>query len=65
MGRWAGDVFEIYTRLSKQAPVHFTSVIGSTAFHDLERIQSESLDDLADLTEVPLPSVDLDEDDRE
>lgn len=57
MGRWASDAFEIYTRLTKEAAVRFTTVIGSTAFHDVERIQTETFDELSDLSEVPFPSV--------
>ena len=36
-GRWASDVYEIYCRLSKEAASRMASVIGSTAFEDLER----------------------------
>ena len=65
MGRWASDAFEIYTRLTREAAEYFTSVIGSTAFHDVERIQTESLDELFDLGSVPLPDFDLDEHDED
>ena len=37
MGRWNSDIYEIYTRLTKQAAAKMTGVIGSTAFHDMER----------------------------
>ena len=37
--------------------------MGSTPFHDIERIQTEALDDLVDVgAMVPLPDLDLDED---
>ena len=37
MGRWASDVSELYTRLSRQAAARFSAVVGSTEFDDLER----------------------------
>lgn len=44
-GRWNSDIFEIYTRISKEAAGRMTSLIGSTAFHDLERgFQTEELE---------------------
>ena len=36
-GRWNSDLWEIYTRISREAAADVTSVIGSTPFHDLER----------------------------
>lgn len=36
-GRWSSDVYEIYTRLTKQAAAKMTATIASTAFDDLER----------------------------
>jgi len=66
MGRWASDVFEIYTRLTREAAARFTTLVGSTAFHDVERVQSEALDDLVDVGALPLPlDVDMDEDEGE
>ena len=37
MGRWSSDMHEIYSRMSVEAAGFATSLIGSTAFHDLER----------------------------
>ena len=36
-GRWNSDIFEIYTRVTRQAAARMTRVIGSTPFEDLER----------------------------
>ena len=36
-GRWASDVYLLYARASKQAVRGIATVIGSTAFEDLER----------------------------
>lgn len=45
MGRWASDIYEIYTRLSFQASIVATQLIGSTPFHDIERaFHSEELE---------------------
>ena len=38
-GRWASDIYEIYTRCSRQAAARLAMVIGSTSFEDLEREQ--------------------------
>jgi len=63
MGRWSSDTFEIYTRMTREAASRFTTLVGSTPFHDIERIQTEALDDLVDVgSMVPLPDLDLDED---
>jgi hypothetical protein len=44
-GRWNSDIFEIYARLSREAASRVTSLIGSTAFFDLERgFHSEELE---------------------
>ena len=37
MGRRNSDIYEIYTRPTQQAAAKMTGVIGSTAFHDMER----------------------------
>lgn len=42
-GRWSSDVYQLYTRASRQAMQLVATVIGSTPFEDLER--SEDLDD--------------------
>ena len=45
MGRWASDIYEVYTRMSLQASVIATQLIGSTPFKDLERtFHSEELE---------------------
>ena len=36
-GRWASDIYEIYTRCSREAAARLATVIGSTRFDDLER----------------------------
>ena len=36
-GRWASDVYQIYTRLSMEAAAGMAVVIGSTPFHEAER----------------------------
>ena len=36
-GRWSSDVYMLYARASRQAVRGISSVIGSTAFEDLER----------------------------
>ena len=38
-GRWSSDIYLLYTRASKEAVLGISTVIGSTAFHDLERDQ--------------------------
>ena len=44
-GRWSSDVWELYARLSREAAANMTSLIGSTAFNDLERgFHSEELE---------------------
>ena len=45
-GRWSSDIFEIYTRLTKQAAGRMTATIGSTPYEDLERgeFHSEELE---------------------
>ena len=37
LGRWSSDVAELYTRMTQQAAGRFSTVVGSTAFDDLER----------------------------
>jgi len=37
MGRWSSDVYEVYVRVSRQAAAAMTTLVGSTAFHDIER----------------------------
>ena len=53
-GRWNSDIFEIYTRLTKEAAGRMTAVIGSTAFTDVERggFQTEELELLPHEMEV-------------
>jgi hypothetical protein len=60
MGRWNSEIFEIYTRLTQQAAAQMTSVIGSTAFHDMERgaFHTEELELLPSELDV-LPEFDL------
>ena len=36
-GRWASDVYMLYTRCNMQASQRLATVIGSTAFEDLQR----------------------------
>ena len=36
-GRWGSDIYEIYCRISKESAAAVATVIGSTAFEDLER----------------------------
>eukprot|EP00966_Prymnesium_polylepis_P161728 3737982-Prymnesium_polylepis.1 len=36
-GRWSSDVWEIYARITKQAAVRVSAVVGSTPFDDSER----------------------------
>ena len=36
-GRWSSDVYQIYCRLSRESAAGVATVIGSTAFEDLER----------------------------
>ena len=64
MGRWASDVFEVYTRMTKEVAARFTTLVGSTAFEDVERIKTEALDELASLQGVPMPGAlgDVDDD---
>ena len=37
LGRWSSDVAELYTRMTRQAAGHFSTLVGSTAFNDIER----------------------------
>ena len=36
-GRWSSDIYQIYCRLSRESAAGVATVIGSTAFEDLER----------------------------
>jgi hypothetical protein len=36
-GRWASDIYEIYTRVSRDAALRVATVVGSTPFVDTER----------------------------
>ena len=36
-GRWSSDIWMIYARLTKQAALQVSAVVGSTAFNDTER----------------------------
>ena len=36
-GRWSSDVYRIYCRVSRQSAAGVATLIGSTAFEDLER----------------------------
>ena len=36
-GRWASDIYQLYTRLTRESVASVSVVIGSTPFHDLER----------------------------
>ena len=60
-GRWASDVFEIYTRLSMEAAAGMACVIGSTPFQDVEQGEfvSEELEALP-LEEAAMAHADLD-----
>ena len=60
-GRWASDVFEIYTRLSMEAAAGMACVIGSTPFQDVEQGEfvSEELEALP-LEEAAMARADLD-----
>ena len=43
-GRWSSDIWMTYARLSKQAALHVSAVVGSTAFEDCEQaFHSEEL----------------------
>lgn len=58
MGRWSSEVYEIYTRLTREAAARVSSTIASTAFHDMERAyQTDALDESAD---IPMYDLDLD-----
>ena len=59
MGRWSSEVYEIYTRMSKEAAARVSSTIASTPFHDMERggFQTDALDESAD---IPMYDLDLD-----
>jgi hypothetical protein len=64
MGRWASDVYEIYTRLSREAVVRVGVQVGSTAFNDIERgFRTEDLEVLAQ--ECTITDEDLDVPDEE
>jgi hypothetical protein len=59
MGRWASDIYEIYTRVSREAVVRMSVMVASTPFHDVERgFVSEELETVAG--EVMLADADLD-----
>ena len=60
MGRWSSDVYEIYTRMSREAATRCGLVVGSTQFYDLESggFTSEELEILPG--EVHLGDADLD-----
>jgi hypothetical protein len=62
-GRWSSDVWEIYARLTKQAALNVSAVIGSTAFDDSERgaFVCEELE-LTRAELAALPSVEMDVD---
>ena len=36
-GRWQGDAMSLYTRASKEAMMSIATIVGSTAFEDIER----------------------------
>ena len=55
-GRWASDIYEIYTRCSREAAARMATVIGSTEFHELERGE-EFIDEELMLTESERPLV--------
>ena len=58
MGRWSSEVYEIYTRLTREAAARVSSTIASTTFHDMEReYQTDALDENAD---IPMYDLDLD-----
>ena len=52
-GRWQGDAMSLYTRASKEAMMSIATIVGSTAFEDIER--GEFVDE-----ELMLTSKDLD-----
>ena len=57
MGRWSSEVYQIYTRLSREAATRVSCMVASTPFHDLERgFQTDALDEAA---EIPMHDVDL------
>ena len=65
-GRWASDVWLLYARLTKQAALRVSTVVGSTPFDDLERaaFASEELECLPDEHgALPTFTVDVDDDD--
>ena len=37
LGRWSSDVAELYMRMTRQAAGNFSTLVGSTAFDDVER----------------------------
>ena len=37
LGRWSSDVAELYMRMTHQAAGYFSTLVGSTAFDDVER----------------------------
>ena len=53
-GRWASDIYEIYTRCSREAAARLAMVIGSTRFEDLERGE-QFIDEELMLTTAELP----------
>ena len=65
MGRWASDVAELYTRMSKQAAGSLSVAVGSTPFDDLERetFKSEELEVLPSEWRGLVEGEDLDGDD--
>ena len=60
-GRWASDVFEIYTRLSMEAAAGMACIVGSTPFQDVEQGEfvSEELEALP-FERAAMAHVDLD-----
>jgi hypothetical protein len=51
-GRWASDVYLLYTRASHEAVRNLSRIIGSTAYHDLER--GEFLDEELTITSADI-----------
>ena len=37
LGRWSSDVAELYMRMTQQSAGDFSTIVGSTAFDDIER----------------------------
>ena len=57
-GRWSSDVYAIYCRISRQSAASVATVIGSTAFEDLERgVQFIDEELVMQLDEMPVRAI--------